>query len=162
MSDPSATILGAIIGGAIGIVASIIGGTVAADWHVFHTAAQKLKTTFLVARTKVSDRRITNPEELESILIAEFPGQQLAIAEFRLVLPEEDVPAFDNAWEQYYEWEKADVKPKELNFIQYTMPKHDGEISLSSKKLAIKRVDAILSFTKRKPFYKRWLKIKLC
>lgn len=155
MSNVEATLWGAVIGGGIGFISAYAASVLTAKFHMFNVSAQKLRDAFTSIRVKVNDPRITDTAELEAFFFAEFYKQQLAITDFHFVLRAKNIPAFEKAWHQYYEWEDCQKAPNEPCFVQYTMPKHDGGVSFKSRQLANERIDAILAFTRFK--FIQWL-----
>jgi hypothetical protein len=162
MIDPNTKIgLFTIAGTIVGSITTYIFAIDLANNKTFEISADKLKSSFTKVISELESGSITDPKELEKIFQEEFTHQKLAVIDFRFTLSSEDIPSFNKVWGEYYEWKDSQVSPPGPNFVQYTMPKHDGEVSKQSKYLAINRINTILAFTKRKPFYKRWFRLKM-
>ena len=139
------------ISGVIGIIGIILGrflerrSSIKRD-HLNHKiiAGLHLRESFMPELTRIRHPS-NNDLSIDEILGSAFIKHQTAIDGFRLFLTGNERTAFDDAWNEYY----MDPQTKRPSFVQYTeFFDKDGIYPKSARKMAIDRIEAILSFAK--------------
>ena len=81
-----------------------------------------------------------------AILEAAFDTHLAAIIEFRSLLKESDKECFDKAWNEYYYHDGDERMPPFLE--QYSKNRGSTGLAEENRKLAIQRIEKILSFAR--------------
>jgi hypothetical protein len=141
MTDVQATLLGALLGGIIGVVGTYLGAIRIANRQFLIDAATKLREAF---RDELAT--VQAPGEVVALNLLEdaFKKHLIAISEFNRRLPKCKRRAFNQAWQDYHCY----PQPPFIHFLeQYTTRTGSIEQKKKNRSLAIERIEHILSFT---------------
>lgn len=142
MDESTATLVGAFIGGIVGIAGTYLVSVYEAKKQQFFTACQRLREAFHNELAILSDPSDTS--DSADILQSAFKKHLSAVIEFKYVLRGCRLDRFNKAWNEYY-YGDGEISIPFLE--QYS--RHIGNIGLAKKNrdLAIKKIEHILSFT---------------
>lgn len=146
MTDAEATLVagisGAIIGGVIGVIGTYIGSIRISQQQRFVDAGRRLREAFHdEMATLRSDRHVNAATLLEDA----FKKHLIAVTEFSYVLPESKRSYYYHTWNDYC---SIPDHPGATFFEQYLSGHGNIQDSENNVKLAIERINNILSFTK--------------
>ncbi len=146
MSDAQATIfagiVGAILGGIIGVVGTYLGAVKIANRRFIVDAGTKLREAF---QDELATLKAPGEVDALSLLESAFKKHLIAISEFNRRLPKCKRCAFNQAWQDYHCY----PQPPFIHFLeQYTTTTGSMEEKEKNRNLAIERIEHILSFTK--------------
>ena len=141
MDGSIATLAGAVIGGIIGIAGTYLGSVYLVKKQRFFDAGQRLREAFHAELAILCDPSDTS--DPTDILKAAFKKHLSAVAEFRYILSCCRLDGFNKAWREYHCYENTCDQFLE----QYSKHLGGTDLAKENRKLAVKRIEHVLSFT---------------
>jgi len=141
MNVVQATLLGALLGGIIGVVGTYLGAIRIANKQFLIDAGTKFRAAF---HDELATLKAQEKIDAINILESAFKKHLIAISEFVRRLPRCKRATFNQAWENYY----CHPATKIQHLVQYDTVTGSTDQRKKNRELAIKRIEHILSFSK--------------
>ena len=141
MTGVQATLLGALLGGIIGVVGTYLGAIRIANRRFLIDAGTKLREAF---NDELASLKAPGQIDALPLLESGFKKHLIAISEFNRRLSKCKRPAFNQAWQDYH----CHPQPPFIHSLnQYTTRTGSMEQKKKNRDLAVERIEHILSFT---------------
>lgn len=145
MTNVEATIVGAIIGGALSIAGAIAGVRAMVAFQSRRNAEQAFSDAVHEILEGMYPEALAWPNDSRHFLQNKMPLMHSAIEKLKFHLKPREVERIDTAWRKYKEWcsqiNDGDIKARTL--YQESMP------SIDQKAVFKRHVDAILSYSNK-------------
>lgn len=140
MTEAEATLVGALVGGTIGVVGTYFGALRIERIKIRYVVNNKLREAFAVelATLQRADDKFNHIALLES----SFIKHQIAANEFTDFLTRSELCAFNKAWHKYYNYPKQIPNPLDGPFFGTKYPN-----TSKGRNDAIKSIEDILAFS---------------
>ncbi len=141
MTEVQATLIGALLGGIIGVVGTYLGAIRIANRRFLIDAGTRLREAF---NDELASLKAPGEIDALTLLESAFKKHLIAFSEFNRRLPKCKRPALNQAWQDYH----CHPRPPFIHFLeQYTTRTGSMEEKKKNRDLAIERIEHILSFT---------------
>lgn len=151
MTDIQATLVGAIIGGIIGVVGTYVGAIYISKKQNRTLASSKFRDAFTTTLAQLDltqkHKGIHDPPRIDEHLVAALHIQAEAIESYRFFVPKNKQPEYQKAWDDYYKTAQGGT------FREEFIGKNDPLISYSEGyeyKVISQKIHDILQFAKEK------------
>jgi hypothetical protein len=140
MTETEATLVGALVGGAIGVIGTYFGALRIERIKIRYVVNNKLREAFAIelATLQRADEKFNHI----SLLDSSFLKHQIAVNEFTDFLDRFELFAFNKAWHKYYNYPKQIKNPLDGPFFETKYPN-----TPYGRSEAIKNIEAILAFS---------------